>query len=82
MNQRIANSASRLRLTFDEIAKLIAPENTPLWLSGHLEWTAAAAIAVLSKFGAEAFKSAATRKERLRQNDFALLYFLHRWGGF
>jgi hypothetical protein len=47
-------------------------------LSGHLEWTAAGAIAVLSKFGAEAFKSAAARKERLRQNDFALLYFLHR----
>lgn len=47
-------------------------------LSGHLEWTAAAAITVLSKFGAEAFKSAAARKERLRQNDFALLYFLRR----
>jgi hypothetical protein len=42
MNQRIANSASRPRLTFDEIAKLIAPENTPLWLSGHLEWLAQA----------------------------------------
>lgn len=47
-------------------------------LSGHLELTTAAAIAILSKLGAEAFKSAAARKERLRQNDFSLLYFLRR----
>ena len=40
MNQRNANSAPRPRLTFAEIAKLIEPENTPQWLSGHLEWLA------------------------------------------
>lgn len=38
MNQRNANSASRPRLAFAEIAKVIAPKNTPTWLSSHLEW--------------------------------------------
>ena len=40
MNQKEPEGAAQPRMTFAEIAKLIAPENTPLWLSGHLEWLA------------------------------------------
>jgi hypothetical protein len=41
--------------------------------------SAGAAVAALSSFGAAAFKQAAERREKLRTNDFALIYTLsHR----
>ena len=48
-----------------------------LWY-GQVLVTAAAAVVALSTVGANAFKAAADRREKLRQSDFALLYFLER----
>ncbi len=47
-------------------------------LAGQVSLTAGGAIAALSNLGAKAFKAASERREKLRENDFTLIYTLTR----
>lgn len=49
-------------------------------VGGHDLVTAGGAIAALSSIGAQAFKTAAEQREKLRGNDFALIYTIARRG--
>ncbi len=49
-------------------------------VTGHVHVSAGGAIAALSSIGAQAFKTAAERRERLRKSDFALVYTIAKRG--
>ncbi len=46
--------------------------------TGHVYVTTGAAIAALSSISAKAFKAAADRRQKLKQNDYALVYTISR----
>jgi formate dehydrogenase maturation protein FdhE len=47
-------------------------------VTGHVYITTGAALAALSSIGSKAFKAAADRRQKLKQNDYALVYTISR----